>query len=109
MPIVFAMSVGRIPCSFNSRTRASPLVDAGCLRLGDALKLALAAKVGLELGEHAEHVEEALAGGSAGVDGLLGLLEAGALGTHARTMSRRSPMLRATRSMRVTMRHVAGP
>jgi hypothetical protein len=33
--------------------------------------LALAAKVGLELREHAEHVEEALTRRRAGVDGLL--------------------------------------
>jgi hypothetical protein len=36
--------------------------------------------VGLELGEHAEHVEEALAGGGAGVDRLLARLQGGALG-----------------------------
>jgi hypothetical protein len=37
--------------------------------------LGLAAQVGLELREHAEHVQEALARGCAGVDGLLGGLE----------------------------------
>jgi hypothetical protein len=34
--------------------------------------LPLAPEVGLELGEHAQHVEEALAGSRAGVDRLLG-------------------------------------
>jgi hypothetical protein len=44
-----------MPCALSSRT--------GDASLGDAFELALAAKVGLELGEHPEHVEEALAGG----------------------------------------------
>jgi hypothetical protein len=35
------------------------------------LKLALPAQVRLELGEHAQHVQQALAGGRAGVDPLL--------------------------------------
>jgi hypothetical protein len=39
-----------------------PLVDARGLGLRDPLKLALAAQVRLEFGEHAQHVEEALAG-----------------------------------------------
>jgi hypothetical protein len=79
-----AMSAGRMPCAFNSRTRAASiegrpaLVGASGLRLGDALKLALAPQV--RLGKHAEHVEEALAGGSACVDRLLGRLEGGAAG-----------------------------
>ena len=47
-------------------------VHARRLGLGDTLKLALAPQVGLELGEDAQHVEEALAGGRAGVDRLLG-------------------------------------
>jgi hypothetical protein len=54
------------------------LVDPSRLRLGDAFELTLAAQVGLELGEHAQHVEEALSGGGAGVDRLLGRLEGGA-------------------------------
>src|SRR6266478_2436486 len=33
-------------------------VDASGLRLGDTLKLPLAAQVGFELGEHAKHVEK---------------------------------------------------
>jgi hypothetical protein len=45
-------------------------VDAGRLGLGDPLQLSLAAKVGLELGKHPEHVEEAFAGGRAGIDRL---------------------------------------
>ena len=48
------------------------LVDAGSLGLGNALELALLAQVGFELGEHPQHVEEGLAGGGAGIDGLLG-------------------------------------
>jgi hypothetical protein len=48
--------------------RRPALINAGGLGLGDALQLALAAQVRLEFGEHAEHVEEALAGGGAGVD-----------------------------------------
>ena len=38
------------------------LADAGRLCLADPLKLPLAAKVRLKLGEDAEHVQEALAG-----------------------------------------------
>jgi hypothetical protein len=62
------MSLGLMPCAFNSRTRRrlyrgrTALVDAGCLRLGNALELALAPQIRLELGEHPQHVEEALAG-----------------------------------------------
>jgi hypothetical protein len=37
--------------------------------------LPLAAQIGLEFGEHAEHIEERLAGGGAGVDGLLRRLQ----------------------------------
>jgi hypothetical protein len=40
------------------------------------LQLAFAPQVGFELGEHAEHVEDALAGRGAGVDRLLGRLRA---------------------------------
>jgi hypothetical protein len=80
------------------RGRAA-LVDAGGLGLGDPFELALAPEVRLELSEHAEHVEEAFAGGRAGVDRLLGCLKRG-----LRTMSCRSPMLRARRSIRVPMR-----
>jgi hypothetical protein len=43
-----------------------------------AFKLALSAQVGLELGEHTQHVQEAFAGRRAGVDRLLRRLEAGA-------------------------------
>jgi hypothetical protein len=38
---------------------------------GNAFQLPLAAKVGLELGEHALHAREALAGRRAGIDRLL--------------------------------------
>jgi hypothetical protein len=47
------------------------------LCLGDTLKMAFAPEVGLELGEHAEHIEEALAGGCAGIDRLFGRLRDG--------------------------------
>jgi hypothetical protein len=75
MPSVFAISVAPTPCAFNSRTLGA---DAGGLRLGDAFKLALAAQVRFELGEDAEHVEEAFAGCRAGVDRLFRRLEGGA-------------------------------
>jgi hypothetical protein len=54
----------------------------GGLRLGDTLELALAAKVRLEFGKHAQPVEKAFAGGGAGVDRLLGRLQRGATGPH---------------------------
>jgi hypothetical protein len=53
-----------------------PLVDTGGLGLGDALELPLTTEIGLELREHAEHVQEAFAGGRAGVDRLLRCSEA---------------------------------
>jgi hypothetical protein len=59
-----AMSTGRMPCAFNSRTRETS-IEAGRpsrLGLGDALNLVLAPEVGLELGEYTQHVEEALPG-----------------------------------------------
>jgi hypothetical protein len=40
----------------------APPVDAGCLRFSDALKLAIATKVGLKLREYAKHIEEAFTG-----------------------------------------------
>jgi hypothetical protein len=69
-----------MPPAFNSRTcdasiEGAALVDAGSLRLRNPFELAFTAEVCLELGEYAEHVEEALAGSGAGVDRLLGGLE----------------------------------
>src|SRR5438105_11632383 len=64
-----------------NRCRAA-LVDAGSLGLGDAFHLSLFAQVGLELREHAEHVEEALARRGAGIDRLLSGLQRGALRLH---------------------------
>ena len=58
------------------------LIDASSLSLRDALHLPLLAEVGLEFREHAEHVEETLAGGGAGIDRLLCRLQRGALGPH---------------------------
>ena len=49
------------------------------LRRNDSFGLALAAQVGLELGEDAEHVEERLAGSGRGVHGLFGSGKMGAL------------------------------
>jgi hypothetical protein len=71
-----AMSDGRMPCAFSSRPRGlyrrrpAP-IDASCFRLGNPFELPLAPEVRLELGGHPEHVEEAIAGGGAGVDRLL--------------------------------------
>jgi Phage integrase family len=56
------------PCGFYRRRAA--FVDASSLRLGDTFKLAFTPQVGLELGEYAEHIEEAFAGGGACVDRL---------------------------------------
>src|SRR4030081_2434019 len=62
--------------------RLTASIDPPRLGVGDPLKLALFPQVGLELGEHSQHVEEALARCCAGVDGLLSGLEAGALCLH---------------------------
>src|SRR5260221_14632821 len=67
-------------------------------------KLTFAAKVGLELGEHTEHVEEGLAGRHAGIDRLPGCLERDPRSRSSWTMSCRSRMLRASRSTGVTTR-----
>jgi hypothetical protein len=74
MPMVRAISVERMPLRLQFahsclvyRSRAV-LVDASRLRLSDALKLALAAQVRLELGEHAVHIDGALAGCGARID-----------------------------------------
>lgn len=55
--------------------RLAPPVDALGLGLGDPFHLPLAAKVGLELGEDAEHVEEGFARRRRGVDRLFRGLE----------------------------------
>jgi hypothetical protein len=73
-----ALAISEPPFAFNWRTsvvdrRGPPLVDPGSLGLRDALKLPFAPQVGLELGQHPEHVEEAFARRRAGVDGLLSL------------------------------------
>jgi hypothetical protein len=62
------------------------VLDARRLRLGDAFDPPLAANVGLELGEHAQHVEEALAGRRTGIDRLLGGLQDRTAGRTVRTM-----------------------
>jgi hypothetical protein len=81
------------------------VVDAGFLRLGNALKLALLPQLGFEFGEHAKHVEEAFSGGRVVVVsiGCSVALRAAPLAFTARTMSRRSPMLRANLSILVTV------
>jgi len=48
--------------------RRTSLVDASRLGLGDAFELPLLAQVSFELSEHAEHIEERLAGRGAGLD-----------------------------------------
>src|SRR5262249_2118768 len=55
--------------------RLAPPVDPGGLCLGDPVKLPFSPQVRLELREHAQHVEKALPGSGAGVDGLLGCLQ----------------------------------
>jgi hypothetical protein len=62
--------------------RWAGLLDAGFLRLGDVLELALFPQVGFELGEDAEHIEEALAGGRRGIDRRFGGLQRSALSLH---------------------------
>src|SRR5690606_8291474 len=59
-------------------------VDAARLGFLDTFHLALAAKVGLKLREHAEHVEKRLSRSRAGVDGLFGCFEEGTLGFQRR-------------------------
>lgn len=45
-------------------------VDPSAFRCGDAFHLSLSTEICLELSEDAEHIEEGLAGGRAGVDRL---------------------------------------
>src|SRR5262249_30170395 len=72
------MTAARPACSaggrpYRGQRRRTVWVGASLgLGLCDAFELALAAQVRLELGKHAKHVEEALAGGCRGVDRLLG-------------------------------------
>src|SRR5712672_4652103 len=83
MPSALAMAVGpnalRLHLAHPDRIyRGRPAfadIDAVRLRPGDAFQLALFPEVGLELGEHPQHVEEALPRGRAGVDRLLGGLQ----------------------------------
>ena len=60
--------------------RLAALIDAARLGGIDPFQLALASQIGLELGEHPEHVEECLAGTSAGIDRLLGRPQGDVLG-----------------------------
>ncbi len=59
--------------------RLTPLVDTFGFCLGNAFELAFAPQVGLELGEHPEHVEKAFPGGGSGINRLLGAGQGGAL------------------------------
>src|SRR3954470_5951819 len=77
-PMPFALSC----CTDGINRCGTALVDTGSLGLGDAFHLSLFAQVGLELREHPEHIEEALAGRAAGIDRLLGGLQRGALRLH---------------------------
>lgn len=45
-------------------------VDACCLCFGNALKLAFLTKISFKFGKDAKHIEQSLASGSSGVDGL---------------------------------------
>ena len=79
MPSRRAIAAGPSFSSRRSRTnlgsidrRLAALVDTARLGGADPLELSLAAQIGLEFGEHAEHVEERLAGCGAGIDRLLG-------------------------------------
>ena len=87
MPSRRAIAAGPSFSSWRSRRtsagidrRLAALVDAARLGGADPFELPLAAQIGLELGEHAEHVEKGLAGRGAGVDRLLGRLQRDALG-----------------------------
>ena len=60
--------------------RLAALIDAARLGRIDPFQLALASQIGLELGEHPERVEECFAGGSAGIDRLLGRPQGDVLG-----------------------------
>src|SRR6267378_284149 len=83
MPSALAIAVGPKPLRSHFAHpdriyRSGPAfagIDAGRLRPGDALHLALFPKIGLELGEYPQHVEEALPGGGGSVDRLLGRLQ----------------------------------
>jgi hypothetical protein len=61
------------------------LMDAPRLRRLESLRLSLPTEVRLELGEHAQHVQERLARGRRSADRLLGRLERDAFGPRSRT------------------------
>ena len=67
--------------------RLPPFVDAARLRICYSFKLALAAQVGFELCERAEHIKETFARCGAGVDWLLGGLKDAPRAFTARTVS----------------------
>ena len=83
MPSALAIAVGPKPLRSHFAHpdriyRSGPAfagIDAVRLRPGDALHLALFPKIGLELGEYPQHVEEALPRGCAGVDRLFSRLQ----------------------------------
>ena len=91
-----------------NHSSAPALIDAACLRCSNSLGLAFLSKIGLELGEHPQHVEERLTSSGAGVDRLLGRAERNAPFLRSWTMSWRSFNDRASRSMRVTTRASPG-
>jgi hypothetical protein len=72
MPSALAMAAGPKPLCFHFTLAG---IDAVRLRSGDAFHLALFPEIGLELGKHPQHVEEALPRGRPGVDRLLGGLQ----------------------------------
>ena len=81
-----------------------PLVDPLRLSNGYPFELALTSKVRFELGEDAKHVKKSLARGRRLSIGCSVAFEVPHLALSARTISWRSPMDRASRSMRVTVR-----
>jgi len=109
MPSALAMVVAPGPLRFHLahpgrvyRGRAAPIDPSG-VSLGNAFELALATQVRFEFSEHAEHIEKALARGRAGIDRFSVALNEAPRALTVRTISCKSPMLRARRSMRVTV------
>ena len=89
-PLIAPFNDCAITCALSDlmARHGSPVVKPGTgQRLRDAFQLAFFAKIGLELSEHTQHVEEGLPRGSAGIYRLLGGLQAGTLAFTARTIS----------------------
>jgi hypothetical protein len=82
MPSARATAPGPLPLETPSATPVDPRVavrvDARLLGFGNALGLAFAAHVGLELGEHRQHAEEGTPGRGAGINALFDHSKVGA-------------------------------